>query len=102
MAVRISIKKGNTFAVQGTVSGLDANGITNWTIKSQVRYGRNLVAELTVTIIDAISGIYQLTCSNTASWPTTVMQADIRYTTASGQIISTENFEIECRAGVTE
>ena len=102
MTARITIKRGDTFAVQGTVSGLGANGLTNWTIKSQVRMGRSLVCNLVVTIINAITGIYQLTYTNTAAWPTTILQADIKYTTDTGQVISTETFEIECKAGVTE
>lgn len=102
MAVRISIKRGNTFAVQGQVSGLDANGITGWEIKSQVRYGHKLIADLTVTVMDTLNGIYQLTCADTTQWPVAVMLADICYTTASGQVVSTETFEIECKSGVTE
>ena len=74
MTARISIKRGDTFAVQGTVSGLGVNGLTGWTIKSQVRMGKALICTLTVTIIDAIAGIYQLTHTNTTAWPTTVRE----------------------------
>ena len=102
MTARITIKRGDTFAVQGTVSGLGAGGLTDWTIKAQVKMGRSLICTLGVTIIDVVNGIYQLTYTNTASWPTTILQSDIKYTTNTGQVISTETFEIECRSGVTE
>lgn len=100
--VTIPFKRGDTFLVEGSVSDNAVPvDLTGWTIRSQVRNGEALVADLGVTITNAAAGQYQLTKNDTTSWPVKDLSCDIEYTTDSGQIVSTETFTISCKADVT-
>lgn len=106
MALSINFKRGDTFILQNTIK-LDnvAQDITLWTIESKIRQGTAFVDTLTVTKIDAVNGVYQIKKADTSSWPASTspksLSMDIQYTLPSGQIISTETFEIACVADVT-
>lgn len=98
MAQNLNFKRGDTFILDATAS-MD---ITGWNIKSQVRKGRELIADLVVTIIDAPNGAYSLFMDDTTDWPDGRLFCDIQYTTDSGQVISTETFTIEVHRDVTQ
>ncbi len=100
--VSIPFKRGDTFLVQGTVSQDSvAQDISGWAVRSQVRDGSTLVSELVVAITSAADGTYTLTKSDTTAWPVKTLSCDIQYTTASGQIVSTETFQIVVQADIT-
>ena len=102
MTAKITIKNGDTFAVQASVSGVTVdNGIDKWQIKSQVRKPKTLelVAELSVNVVDYAT--YQLLCANTDNWPAGILYCDIQYTTSSGQKVSTETFNVNVIQGIT-
>lgn len=102
--VSIKVKRGDTFVLDGVLSeGGTPTDMTGWTVRSQVRYGVSLLAELQVDYLDRAAGRYRLTAlpSVTAQWPVNKLQADVEYTTSSGQVVSTETFEVDCLADVT-
>lgn len=99
MSERLQFKRGNSFVLACQYKG---GPITGWTIKSQIRKNGELIAELVTTIVDASQGTFKLEyAGDTSDWPATSLSCDIRYTTASGQIISTETFLIEVQKQVT-
>lgn len=100
--MQIPFKRGDTFLLEGTVTqNSTPQDITGWTIRSQVRNGPVLVAALVVSYVDRTLGKYQLRFNNTANWPVRTLQCDIEYTTSSGQIVSSETFDIEVAADIT-
>lgn len=103
MAVQITFKRGDTLVLQNTITiNAVPQDITNWTITSKVRHtGSNFVDELVVTKTDAVNGVYQLKKQDTTAWPTKTLLCDVQYTLPSGQIISTETFELPVVADVT-
>ena len=102
MAVSVPFKRGDTFLVRGTVTNNNVvQDLTGWTLRSQIRDGNTLVADLLVTYVDRINGIYELSKSVTTTWPAKTLSCDIEYTMSSGQILSTETFSIACAADIT-
>ena len=69
--------------------------INGWGIVSKIRRANgDLVAELDVTVTQTTpTGIFKLTCENTADWPLETLQADILYT-PSGRDVPSETFYI--------
>lgn len=99
MSERIKFKRGNSFILACQYKG---GPITGWTIKSQLRKNGELVAELTVTIVNDATGDFKLEYSgDTLIWPASSLSCDIRYTTDTGQVISTETFLIEVVKEIT-
>jgi hypothetical protein len=101
----IPIKQGNTFLLEAAVVQQHRNtpvDITGWTITCHVKNGTTLIQNLTVTIVNALKGLYTLRCDDTTQWPTTALRADVLYETSSGQIISTETFTVDCKVSVTQ
>lgn len=103
MTVKIVLKRGDTLLIEGRVktNGVIQN-ITGWTIRSQVRDGPNLVAELSVTYEDRPTGFYRLRGEPTNSWPVKPLRCDIEYTTDTGQIASTETFVVQVQEDITQ
>ncbi len=104
MGVTISLKRGDTFLVQATAQQDGSpQDLTGWTIRSQVRNGSSLVAELSVIYTNPGAGQYRLTCpaSVTHNWPIKLLDCDVEYTSPAGQVISTETFKIDVKADVT-
>jgi hypothetical protein len=100
--VKINHKRGDWLVWENQLSDADGpKSIAGWTIRSQVRDGSTLISLLTTTIIDASIGKYQLKDETTSTWPVKVLQCDIEYTMPSGQVFSTETFEIDCKQDVT-
>lgn len=101
--MQIPFKRGDTFLLEGTVTqNSTPQDITGWTIRSQVRNGPVLIAALTVNYLDRALGKYQLRFDNTSNWPVRSLQCDIEYTTSSGQVVSSETFDIEVAADITQ
>lgn len=104
MSLTIPLKRGDTFVLEATAQ---QNGspqdLTGWAIRSQVRNGSNLVAEMDVSYTDREAGRYRLACpaSATQDWPVKALDCDIEYTSPAGQVVSTETFKIDVKADVT-
>jgi hypothetical protein len=101
----IPFKRGNTFLLEAAVTQHYRNlpvDITGWTIRCHVKNGSTLISDLSVTITNAVKGLYTLSCEDTSDWPITTLRADVLYETDSSQSISTETFTIDCRPSVTQ
>lgn len=99
MSERLRFKKGNTFLLDCQFKG---GSIDGWAIKSQIRKRGKLIAELTPTVVDAGIGSFRLEYDgDTSEWPLTSLSCDIRYTTSTGLVVSTETFIIDVIAGIT-
>lgn len=99
-----TFKRGDTFLltcyykVNGVAAALPAQ------ITSQLRTPVDvLVADLVVTRVDEAGGIYTLSAlpSATQSWVPRTLNCDIQYIDASGNINSTETFQVNVEADVT-
>ena len=104
MSVTIPLKRGDTFLLEATSQqGGTPQDLTGWAIRSQVRNGSNLVAELEVSFTDREAGSYRLACpaSATQEWPVKALDCDIEYTSPAGQVVSTDTFKIDVKADVT-
>lgn len=105
---KFEIKRGDSFIKQ-IVAWEDkaANKklpLAGYSFKSQIRKGQTLVADLSISIIDEINGILEVSSlTSTKSWPTPDdgLSWDIEITTPSGQIISTETIVFKCLKDVT-
>jgi regulator of protease activity HflC (stomatin/prohibitin superfamily) len=103
--IRYDHKRGDTFDMQGAVT--DNTGepldITGWLIRSQIRtVAGELVAELTITVSDPLTGRYHLTAPDgTDLWPIGAHRQDIEYTDPAGRILSTETVTLRVVEDVT-
>lgn len=96
----MKIKRGSTFILQGRllISGEPIN-ITDYQIKSQVRRGLDLVANLD---INKISGTQFQLQADTSSWPVASLKGDIKYTAPNGQVVYTDTFHVNIEERITE
>ena len=102
--VSIKFKRGDTFVLDGVVSEAGTPiDLTGWIVRAQVRIGAQLLAELDVLYVNRAAGAYRISAvpAVTSAWPVNKLQADVEYTTASGQVVSTETFEVDCQMDVT-
>lgn len=101
MATVINFKRGDSFILGAqATSGIDS--LTGWTIRSQVRNGDTLVAELDVDVTDEAACEYTLSfAGSTSAWPLRRLETDIEYTNPGGQVISTETYYINVLKDVT-
>ena len=102
--ISIPFKRGDTFRIQCAVSeGVPAvaKDLTGFTIRSTVKKGTTVVAELTHSWVDRAGGTYQLEDMTTTTWPVAKLVCDIEYTSGDGTIRSTETFEIDSQADIT-
>lgn len=112
----VEFKRGDTFLLHGVVRmphATDKNrdgspkmeeaDIADWGIRSEVRLGDRLIAEMVVEKRpDASMGAYTLSCADTTEWPVSkILAFDVEYTLPSGQIISTETIAINCKKDIT-
>ena len=102
-------KKGDTLSY--SCSWKDSTGtainLTGYTIASQVR-ATGFVGNLTVTITDAVNGLFTLsaTATQTATWPVTDgassrVFCDIQFTLGA-VVVSTETFQIIVVQDITQ
>ena len=104
----ISLKRGNTFVIPKIIFWKDktknkeAQDLTGVTIRSSLKKGSTLVAELVPTVIDASHGEFFLRYEGTTrDWPVGLLSCDIEFTLNTGQIISTATFNVEITKNVT-
>ena len=104
---KINHKQGDTFTKPcqrlNKLTSLPID-LTGYNIKSQVRTrpdaGDALVAELTVTIVNAVAGSFTLSNNSTQAWPVENLVWDIQYT-LFGVVISTDSMFIQVYADGT-
>lgn len=97
----IPFKRGDTFKRRNTYM-LEVDGvrtpidITGYTIRAHIRSVDTLIQSLTVNIIDAVNGVYELVAEKeqTELWPTGIFKMDIEFT-IGGFRKSTEDIIIE-------
>ena len=105
----ISLKRGNTFVIpkiifwkDKTKNNEEPQDLTGVTIRSSLKKGSTLVAELVPTVIDAFTGEFSLGYGGTTrDWPVGLLSCDIEFTLNTGQIISTATFNVEVTKNVT-
>lgn len=107
---RISIKRGDTFAIE-TQWLTDSVGVdlTGYTVRSQVRKSdpsQTIVETMTCTIDPDQAtnpGVVMIAASatQTALWPALTLAWDIEYTSAGGIVLSSETIEIVVVRDVT-
>jgi len=91
----ITHKQGDTL---DWVITLTENGetvdISAWSIRAQIRTGDTLIFNLTVTIVNAATGLFRLsaTAAETDAWPAGSHSCDIEFTDAASIVFSTETF----------
>lgn len=101
MAEVMYFKRGDTFRLSCTTD----QDITGFSIASQVRTSAGgLIDTLVVNLLQANpTGSFTLdTTNNTSGWPIGTLYCDIQYTTGSGEIVSTETFEIDVIRDITQ
>lgn len=108
MSDPIRIKRGDTFILAlkvwvGEVGGA-AQDLTGWTIRSSVGTIDGKVADLTVNLLpqddEDTTGEFVLH-GKSNSWPLGELVFDIRYTTGTGQVITTQEGRILLTRSVT-
>jgi hypothetical protein len=93
----INHKQGDTLDWVITLTeGGTAVDITSWTIRAQIRAGDTLIASLTVTVVDAASGLFRLsaTAGQTDSWSAGSHSCDVEFTDDNSIVFSTETFTV--------
>ena len=97
-----------------TLTNPDNNGtpvdITGWTIASSVRYSRQLIADLDVTITNAALGEFTIALpfTQTALWPAGPKEAprrlkcDIQFDRSVDGRVSSQTFYINCTEDQTQ
>lgn len=102
----LRLKQGDSLALQCTAQEEgEALSIAGWSIASEVRApGGQRVHVFEPVITDAATGQYTLaaTPAQTATWPAGGLSMDIRYTTASGHVMTTETVALQIEAAITE
>lgn len=109
MSGEFKIKRGDTYIfdaqvqvkdeVTGEITGQD---ITNWTIRSHIRFGGKLISTCSIEKTEPLTGKYRITIpEGTNNWPTVNLEQDIEYVSSNGQIISTETFTVSVVKDIT-
>lgn len=113
IVVKYPFIQGDDFAIPLAI--VDPNNdnvavdITNWTIKSQVRYYKRLVAELDIIIVDAALGEFTISApkEKTVNWPAgpydkpKLLKCNVEFSNTDGGRISSNLFLIQCREDPT-
>lgn len=100
----IPFKRGDDFVLNIEVTENDVPvPITGWTVRSQIRKGSSLLANLIYTAVDETTGKYKLKCSKslTKLWDIGTYDCDIEYTNTLGETVSSETFQIQVIADIT-
>ncbi|UGV19953.1 head morphogenesis protein [Pseudomonas phage Pa BHU-15] len=92
--------RGDSFVVQGRVSqdGIPVD-ITDWVIRSQVRNGSEVVAELVISMTDATKGLYRAEALDTTNWPLVTLDIDIHYAMPGGYKYTTPTGKVAVKPG---
>lgn len=105
--VSMKFKRGDTF--RRDIQLTDPNDddapipITDWVIRSQVRYGTTMAAEVTVEITDAAAGEFTLSMEPavTATLGPRTYLCDVEFTMLDGSKVSSETFYLIVEKDVT-
>ena len=100
----ITHKRGDT--LEWVVSLTQNNSpvdITNWTITSQIRQDTTLIANLTVTVTDAVNGEFNLSATSvqTAGWALGSHSVDIEFINVAGFVVSSQTFTLQLVRDIT-
>jgi hypothetical protein len=100
----ITHKRGDT--LEWVVSLTQNNSpvdISGWTITSQVRQDTTLVASLTVTVVNAANGEFNLSATpvQTAGWALGSHSVDIEFINPSGFVVSSQTFVLQLVRDIT-
>lgn len=70
--------------------------LTGWSIRAHIRTGDTLVGALTVVLTDAVNGVFSLvaTATQTDSWAAGTHNVDIEFTDDTGDVFSTNTFQL--------
>jgi hypothetical protein len=94
---KITHKQGDTLEWVITVTENSAAvDITDWSIRAQIRQNDTLISALTVTLTDSSNGVLVIsaTAAQTDSWSAGEHSCDIEFTDSSGEVFSTETFNV--------
>ena len=100
--------RGDDFVIPMTLTNPDTPGvpvdITGWTITSQVRYAKQLIADLQVTILDPLAGEFTIALPKnlTALWPIRNLKCDIQFDRPVEGRVSSQTFIIDCKEDQTQ
>ena len=77
--------------------------ITGWTITSQIRQETTLISDLTVTIVNAANGQFNLsaTPAQTSSWTLGSHSVDIEFINTSLFVVSSQTFTLQLVRDIT-
>jgi|TARA_R110000787_G_scaffold267515_1_gene373880 hypothetical protein len=100
----ITHKRGDTleWVVALTQDGAVVD-ITGWTISSQIRQDTTLIDNLTVIIVNAANGEFNLTATTTqtASWTLGSHSIDIEFIDTSAFVVSSQTFTLQLVRDIT-
>ena len=108
----IRFKRGDKFKYIGTstavINGTLVQDFTGWTLEAQLRKKADgsLILQCTIEWIDAATGKFVVDTGASgpdvsASWPLGLAEFDIRFTSPSGDRVSTDTMPFLIAAGVT-
>lgn len=105
MSQPIRLKRGDSFVLALKVSSGEApQDLTGWEIRSSIGSADGKVADLAVNIFDQTDpdnlGQYVLS-GKSNTWPVGPLFFDIRYTTNTGEVITTETADVLLVRAVT-
>lgn len=105
MSAAIELKRGDTLDLDCTVqaSGVPLD-IAGWYIESCVRrFDGAVLHRFAAQVADAPSGRYRLLAdaATTAAWPAGAASMDIRYTDASGHVMTTRTVPVHIAEPIT-
>ena len=104
-------KRGDTFSLGGTVTGLPSGVVTVRSQLRDARFNTQIGADLVVTLgayVDAVTpqtllvearvaGVY----ADTRTWPVGLLACDIEFTEPGAVVISTQTFNVNVSADIT-
>lgn len=102
-----TMKRGDDLSIPMRLTDPNNNGnavdITGWTIQSQVRYSRELLADLNVTITNAASGDFTISATPavTELWPNRKIKCDVQFDRPVTGRISSKTFYIDVEEDIT-
>lgn len=104
-------KRGDSFVLDAVLFEDDEVtpvDITGWTITSQLRKRKNrrengdLVDNLTVTIVSAVNGQFQITnTTDPNTWPIFRCELDIQYKDLTDKVVSSDTIEVDVVKDIT-
>ena len=102
-------KKGDTWSlaaqadVRDLATGTKAD-LTGWTIASQLRAADTgaLITDFACTLVDPVAQTFTHIAASTATWPEGLAVLDVQFTSAAGQVVSTDTQTIRIAPDVTQ